>query len=191
MTKKKWYVVWEGRSKGVFDSWDVTQASIKGHKGASFKSFLSKEMAERAFQQESSTTEMVQHSIAVDAACSGNPGWVEYQGVWVDSKERIFHVGPLAKGTNNVGEFLALVHAIGYQKTLGINVPIYTDSKTARAWLSSKTCKTTLKETKENKVIFDLVKRAERFLARETFLMPILTWKTPIWGEIPADFGRK
>lgn len=191
-SKQKWYVVWEGRKKGVFDSWEQTQKQIKGFKGASFKSFSTLAEAKAAFSQdESASKEILCPSIAVDAACSGNPGWVEYRGVWVKNQEEIFHVGPLAKGTNNIGEFLALVHGIAYQKKESLNLPIYTDSKTARAWLQARKCKTSLKETSENKAIFDLLRRALSFLNTETFRVPILTWNTALWGEIPADFGRK
>ena len=45
---------------------------------------------------------------AVDAACSGNPGPMEYRGIDLATGAEIFHFGPV-HGTNNIGEFLAIV----------------------------------------------------------------------------------
>ena len=59
---------------------------------------------------------IIKESIAVDAACSGNPGNMEYRGVYTKTKEQIFHQGPFPQGTNNIGEFLALVHGLAFFK---------------------------------------------------------------------------
>jgi len=131
-------------------------------------------------------------SISVDAACSGNPGTMEYQGVETNTKRRIFYQGKFKNGTNNVGEFLALVHGLGYLKKHGYDdVPIFTDSKTAMAWVRDKKAKTKLERTADNAVLFDLIARAENWLRTNTYKNPILKWDTENWGEIPADFGRK
>ena len=128
----------------------------------------------------------------MDAACSKNPGPVEYQGVWVRTGERIFHAGPFADGTNNIGEFLALVHGLALLKQQGRpHTPIYTDSRTARAWVRNRQLKTTLTPTDSNAQLFAMVKRALNWLRENEITNPILTWDTPVWGEIPADFGRK
>ena len=131
-------------------------------------------------------------SICVDAACAGNPGTMEYQGVDTNTKRRIFYQGPFKDGTNNIGEFLALVHGLGYLKKYGHDtVPIYTDSTTAIAWVRNKKAKTTLLKTPRNAILFDLVARAEQWLKTNTYKNPIIKWETEKWGEIPADFGRK
>jgi ribonuclease HI len=131
-------------------------------------------------------------SISVDAACSGNPGTMEYQGVETNTKRRIFYQGPFREGTNNIGEFLALVHGLGYLKKHGHDsVPIFTDSITAMAWVRNKKAKTKLERTTSNAVLFDLVARAEEWLKKNTYKNPILKWETENWGENPADFGRK
>ena len=58
-------------------------------------------------------------ALAVDAACSGNPGVMDYQGVYVASRTQIFHyMAPV--GTNNIGEFLAIVHGLAYLKKNGL-----------------------------------------------------------------------
>lgn len=36
---------------------------------------------------------VIENSLAVDAACSGNPGPMEYRGVHVASRQEIFHFG--------------------------------------------------------------------------------------------------
>ena len=211
--RKKFYVVWNGYATGVFDSWEECQLQVQGYPGAKYKAFDSQEAAVAAYRGDPAeqmellksivthkpvTTDYSQFpeiqldSLAVDAACSRNPGPVEYQGVWVRTGERIFKVGPLTGGTNNLGEFLALVHGLALLKAQGRpQVPIYTDSRTARSWVKRGSPKTTLGRTPENAELFNLVDRAVAWLASNVITNPILTWDTPKWGEIPADFGRK
>jgi ribonuclease HI len=130
-------------------------------------------------------------SIAVDAACSGNPGPMEYRGVYLRTGKEIFRIGPLEGGTNNIGEFLALVHGLALLKQKGYAMPIYTDSVNAMAWVRQRRCKTLMKRTERNAQIFDLIGRAEQWLNTNSFTTPIIKWDTKAWGEIPADFGRK
>jgi ribonuclease HI len=137
-------------------------------------------------------TEINYNSICVDAACSGNPGDMEYRGVVTSTEEELFHIGPLKEGTNNIGEFLAIVHALAYlQKKNRPDIAIYTDSKTALAWVHNKKAKTKLELSSKNKPIFDLITRAESWLNSNTYQNKILKWETENWGEIIADFGRK
>ena len=130
-------------------------------------------------------------SLSVDAACSGNPGVMEYRGVDTATGREIFRMGPYPDGTNNVGEFLALVHGLSLMKKNGCTLPIYSDSVSAIAWVRAKQCKTKLMRTERNIPLFDLIARAERWLQSNTYSNQILKWDTPNWGEIPADFGRK
>lgn len=210
MAKKKFYVVWKGNKTGVFTSWDICKKHISNFKGAQYKSFLSKEAAEEAFKgnyedYKGKDTKSVQlsgealkkygkpiiPSISVDAACAGNPGKMEYRGVNTETKKQLFIQGPFEQGTNNIGEFLALVHGLGYLKQRNLNLPIYSDSKIAISWVKKGQCRTNLQITSENKVLFDFVKRAEKWLKENTYTTKILKWETKAWGEIPADFGRK
>lgn len=210
MAKSKYYVVWNGRKKGVFSSWNVCKKQIDGFEGAQYKSFPSKEMAEEAFAgtyamykgkkdlKPTLTPEMKAkygepnlQSIAVDAACSGNPGKMEYRGVNTGSKEQIFIKGPYEDATNNIGEFLALVHGLAVLKKANSSLPIYSDSKIAIGWVGQKKCKTKLEKTEKNKDVFDLINRAEKWLRENPYNTKILKWETKVWGEIPADFGRK
>lgn len=128
---------------------------------------------------------------AVDAACSGNPGPVEYRGVDLMSGEEIFRVGPMEGGTNNLGEFLAIVHALALQDKMGITKPIYSDSVSGMAWVRNRVIKTTIAENPSNARLFTLLRRALNWLNTHTVKSPIMKWDTPRWGEIPADFGRK
>ena len=131
-------------------------------------------------------------SISVDAACSGNPGRMEYRGVDTATGRELFHQGPFECGTNNIGEFLALVHGIAMLQRQGLTtLPIYSDSRTAQSWLRQRTCKSKLTENEQNHGLFDLVRRAEHWLQTNTYLNPVYKWDTDRWGEIPADFGRK
>lgn len=202
--KQKYYVVWEGREVGVFDKWDSAKKQIENFSGARYKGFESKEEAEKAFQAgppkfvpktksavQATTERPLTRSIAVDAACSGNPGKMEYRGVSLWDNKEIFHM-KFDLGTNNIGEFLAIVHGLGLlmQKN-ATDITIYSDSQIAISWIRQKICKTKLEYTPRTAELFDLVKRAERWLETHEVVNPIVKWPTEIWGEIPADFGRK
>jgi len=208
--KNKFYVVWEGNTPGIYDNWKTCELQIKGYPNAKYKGFPSLQLAKQAYNEGVSShikskvggrknidshqrsVEVVLPSWSVDAACSGNPGLMEYQGVLTKDKTPIFHMGPFQHGTNNVGEFLALVHALALLKKEKLEqVPIYSDSKIAMGWVFKKKCNTKLKRIDKNQKLFILIERAETWLKSNTFENPILKWKTKEWGEIPADFGRK
>ena len=199
MPKKKFYVVWNGRKKGVFTSWKVCKQQIDGFEGAQYKSFANLDEAEIAskgkyedYKGKEKVGKPNLESISVDAACSGNPGKMEYRGVLTHNKQQIFIKGPFAKGTNNIGEFLALVHGIALLKSKNKeNIPIYSDSRIAMSWVKKKQCKTNMHFDASNKDLLELIKRAEKWLKENTYKNPILKWETKAWGEIPADFGRK
>jgi ribonuclease HI len=212
--KPKFYVVWAGVRPGIYTTWEQCQAQVHGYPAAKFKSYESKVEAENAYKEgadlhygngasngvskSSSSTDpkVKQHVIwaswSVDAACSGNPGSMEYQGVDTKTGKQLFHVGPMREGTNNIGEFLALVHALALLEKQGQpDLPIYSDSITAQGWIRGRKCKTTLVENTRNEPVFDLIRRAEAWLSTHHVKNPILKWQTKSWGEIPADFGRK
>jgi ribonuclease HI len=134
---------------------------------------------------------IVRPSISVDAACSGNPGVMEYRGVDTATGKELFHIGPFQQGTNNIGEFLALVHGLALLKQQNSSLPVYSDSVSAMAWVRNKKCKTTLAACEANKPLFNLIERAEKWLKNNTYTNPVMKWETQQWGEIPADFGRK
>lgn len=128
---------------------------------------------------------------AVDAACSGNPGPMEYRGVDLATGATIFHYGPV-RGTNNIGEFLAIVHALALMKQQGLRKTIYSDSRNALLWVRARTCRTKLKRDARTEPLYQLIARAENWLRQNQWDdIPILKWKTEKWGEVPADFGRK
>jgi len=208
--KQKFYVVWKGKRTGIFESWEDCKAQITGIKGAEYKSFSTFAEAKKAFngnyleykgtkkgKPSLSPEELLKigdpntHSIAVDAASSGNPGVMEYQGVDTKTKKKLFKQGPFEQGTNNIGEFLALVHGLAFLKQQKSDRIIYTDSRIAMGWVRKKTCKTKLKPNAKNVIVFELIERAEKWLASNSYNTPIVKWETKAWGEIPADFGRK
>lgn len=128
---------------------------------------------------------------AVDAACSGNPGPMEYQCIDLATGERVFHFGPMY-GTNNIGEFLAIVHALALMEQKGIRKRIiYSDSYNAMLWVSKKKCGTKLRLSPDSAQLCNIINRAERWLANHQYRVQIVKWDTKKWGEIPADFGRK
>jgi ribonuclease HI len=205
--KQKYYVVWKGRKTGVFNTWVECEKQVKGYVGAEYKAFGSEAEAGKAFlanygdykgkassqgKWRLAETQPILPSISVDAACSGPPGKLEYRGVNTESGKEIFRAGPYAQGTNNVGEFLAIVHALTWQAKHSMNIPIYSDSENAIAWVTTGRCRTKLTRTGKNALLFALIQSAENWLAENE--MPedkVLKWDTGTWGEIPADFGRK
>ncbi|TAE69665.1 MAG: ribonuclease H [Bacteroidetes bacterium] len=213
MPKQKFYVVWKGRKTGIFDNWDECKTQVEGFQDAKYKSFATKTEAEKAFKMPYSSsitqnitdekkldknnhtnnhnTSPILESISVDAACSGNPGLVEYRGVNTATKEIIFSQGNLEDGTNNIGEFLAIVYALAWFEKKQINIPIYSDSMTAISWVKKMEVKTKQERTPKNEPLFNQVDRALQWLKNNTFRVPILKWDTENWGQIPADYGRK
>ena len=216
--KANFYVVWQGRETGVFESWAACEKQVKGV-AAQYKGFATREEAEKALAEgaekhikprtEAVTqstnavsvkdlhpTEMQQYGVllpalAVDAACSGNPGKMEFRGVIADTGTEVFHRGPYVGGTNNIGEFLAIVLGLAYLKKHQLPWVLYSDSKTAIAWVRQKKCKTQLEWNASNQNLLLAVRAAEKWLAENSWTTRIYKWETEKWGEIPADFGRK
>ncbi len=213
-SKKKYYVVWQGREPGIYDSWDACEQQVKGIEGSVYKSFKTQEEAEealyssphiyikekggaaekpqlQAYTPASLPTEVTPDALAVDAACSGNPGRMEYRGVYLKTGQQVFHYGPVY-GTNNIGEFLAIVHALALLKQKGAALTVYSDSNNALLWVKKKKCKTTLVRNAQTEELHRLIERAERWLqTHDCKDIPLRKWETAQWGEIPADFGRK
>src|SRR5690554_5061516 len=206
--KEKFYVVWRGNRPGIYPSWEDCKAAIKDFPKAQYKSFPSFAEAKEAYQGEYKdyvgkkasglSAEQLRrigqpnyNSISVDAASSGNPGIVEYQGVDTKTKKLLFHNGPFEQGTNNIGEFLALVHGLALLKKHNSKRIIYTDSKIAMGWVKKKKCNSKLPRSSRNAEIYALVDRAEKWLQKNEYTTVVVKWETKAWGEIPADFGRK
>jgi ribonuclease HI len=205
--KKKYYVVWSGLTTGIFDTWEDCKEQVTGYEGAQYKSFSDKGEAERAFAKSyweiaqlkgkknlhelDSKDKPILNSISVDAACSGNPGTLEFRGVFTDTETELFKRGPYEMGTVNIGEFLAIILALAWLKKHKLEYPIYSDSKTAIAWVRKRNANTKLERSEKNKELFKALDDAVLWLKKNPVTTKILKWETKIWGEIPADYGRK
>ncbi|MEK0317697.1 ribonuclease H [Cohnella sp. 56] len=217
----KYYVVWEGGAPGVYDSWPACQAQVSGRKDAKYKSYASKKEAETAYREgwkkhwgqggggkraaaasksgaaalpltpAQAEQEIDFDSVSVDVGTRGNPGPVEYRGVDTRTGDVLFEVGPVSKGTNNLGEFLAIVHALAYLKRQGSAKTIYSDSRTALKWVKQKEVVTTLPRDASTQEIWELVDRALSWLKVNAYPNKVLKWETERWGEVKADYGRK
>lgn len=216
----RFVVVWRGRQPGVYDNLEDAMEQVDDFPGALFKSFATAEEAAEAFRRGTvrddksdlgrllasagthrtadtgnldylTIPEIDLDGWAVDASCQGNPGTMEYQGVELKTGRVIFRIGPFKKSTNNIGEFLAIVHALALMKRLGESHTIYSDSVTGMAWVRNRKVKTQLKRTPENEKSFEMMERALLWLNKNRYDSRILKWNTETWGEIPADFGRK
>ncbi len=200
--KPKWYVVWRGVAPGIYSTWEAAKPHINGVAGARYKSYPTKQAAEEAYaagppaagvaaKRVVPVRNCLLPSFAVDAACDMTTGVMEYRGVDVETEAEIFRMGPFYDSSNNLGEFLAIVHCLAFCKQRGLAEPIYTDSRTALSWLRKKKAKTTVPQTPANAPVFELLTRAERWLQTNTYPNAVLKWDTEKWGENPADFGRK
>lgn len=217
---KKYYVVFNGRNPGIYDDWGDAKEQIEGFEGARYKGFPSPAEAADAFRRASgkdddndlgkflsqasnrsipkpgqpdymTNPEVDLDAWAVDASCLGNPGKMEYQGVELMSGRILFRIGPFDDATNNIGEFLAIVHAMALMTRQGSFHNIYSDSVSGMAWARTRKVKTQLKPTPRNTKVFELMARAVTWLNTHRFPAKVLKWQTERWGEIPADFGRK
>lgn len=218
MAKSKYYVVWEGKQKGVFASWAECKALTEGYTGAKYKSYESRDEAERAFKAGwkgnwgtgarkpgsasarpsagrsagvETSDEIDYDSISVDVGTRGNPGPVEYKGVDTQTGDVLFARGPIAKGTNNIGEFLAIVHALAYLKKQGSTKTVYSDSVNAIKWVKERRVATTLPRDASTREIWEYIDRALAWLQNNRYENKVLKWQTRQWGEIKADYGRK
>lgn len=210
MAKNKFYVVWVGRKTGVFETWEECNEQIFGFPKAVYKSFKTRDLAEQALKSTSKEFigkeifetdltpeqlekigEPIKDSISVDGAWNTATGIVEYQGVHTGTEKVLFKVGPFEDGTNNIVEFLAIVHALAYCKQNNIKLPIYSDSRNAIGWVRDKVARTNHNRSEKNKKLFELIDRAIKWLNENTYDNEILKWETKAWGENPADFGRK
>lgn len=203
----KYYVVTIGREPGIYRTWSDCESQVKQFPGAKFKAFLTEDTAKHAFKHgwdtpeapvvqkssdsQTSSDEYIKESLSVDAACSGNPGPMEYQCVHTGTESSVFasHVYPV--GTNNLGEFLAVVDALKYLKEKALDLPVYTDSKSAIAWVRDKRVKTTLKRDESTEALWVAVEDALQWLLKQSQTNTVLKWQTEQWGESKADYGRK
>lgn len=207
--QKKYYVVWQGVKPGIYTSWEECKKQVDGFPEAKYKAFPSPETAEKAFSAsyhdykgKTATRTLPAeriallgtpdlNSISVDAACSGNPGILEYRGVWTNTGEEIFRRGPFPLGTTNIGEFLAIVTGLAWLQSKKLSIPIYSDSNTGIKWVKMKRVNTKLERNALTEELFDKIDKALQWLHNNSYENPLLKWETEAWGEIPADFGRK
>jgi ribonuclease HI len=207
-SKNQFYVVWKGVEPGIYDSWDQCKKQVAGYPEARYKGFVSLEEAKLAiktgpgnyFEKRSSVIknqvnkkvgQPIKQSICVDAACSGNPGVLEYRGIYLPTGEEIFHRGPFPEGTVNIGEFLAIVTGLAWLQQQNLSIPLYSDSRNGLLWVRQKRTNTKLTKSPRNEGLFQVMEKAMEWLHNNTYNNQLLKWETSVWGENPADFGRK
>lgn len=209
--KNKFYVVFRGLHPGVYATWDECRVNVSGFPRASFASFKNEAEARQAFavgdlskckeEAERLKKELWMHSepmvggvcLVVDAACSGFPGPVEFRGVLLPSMAEAFKFGPYAGGSNNIGEFLAIVTGFRWLRERGMSIPVFSDSRCAIGWVMSDDGKCNT-GAEPPPILAKEIESAERWLRgpwAAAYKKLLRKWDTESWGEIPADFGRK
>lgn len=157
--------------------------------------------------------------VCTDAACPSNPGPVEYRAVSLREGKELFRVGPLEWGSVNLAEFLAIVEAMviifchfewseaklrnllstnnkSFLDKLGMTTPpiIYSDSKIAINRVRNWSFSTTVDRNRQNRQLFDRLDMAINWLVQHphrSYSVELRQRPTKLWGQIPADFGRK
>ncbi len=206
---QKYYVVWKGRIPGIYLTWDDCKAQVDGFAEAKYKAFEGKAQAQAALKdsytqhvaptptgaaravKKGPTGNFIRDSYCVDAACSGNPGNLEFRCQHTTTGDVVFKRGPYHDGTNNIGEFLAIVQALMWLKEQDSTVPVYSDSKIAIGWVHAGKCRTNADRTPDNAILFKMIDQAEKWMRDNKVANKVLKWETEEWGEIPADYGRK
>ena len=210
----KWYVVWIGRKPGIYSSWSDCSEQVYGFKGARYKSFTNftdaqiaynlgyhrkpKSKKKRGKRKRKKSIKLdknikpIDDSICVDGAWNWSTGVVEWRGVEHKSGRLLFSYGPYERGTINMAEFLAIVHALMYCKDRGLVCPVYSDSLIAIGWVRKKINNSELYvNSTAGGELMRLTDRALMWLQSNDYVNDVLKWHTRVWGEIPADFGRK
>ena len=206
-SEKKFYVVRKWKKIWIFDSRDECKENVNWFSDAKYKSFENRKDAEIALQEwrkkyyevkkiakkvevKNENIPFFAESIAVDAACAGNPGEMEYRGIDLQTWNEIFHE-KFRIWTNNIGEFLAIVHWLKY--LWNDNKTIYSDSRIAISWVNQWKCKTQINtnESPDFSRTLNAIEKAENWLKENGIKHKILKWNTEDRWEIPADFGRK
>ena len=153
MPPKKYYVVWAGRSPGIYTQWPEAERQIKGFAGARFKSFSTLTEAEQAYgegktaaaprpaarrAEQTPVAEETRAAVEIycDGACDPNPG-PSGTGVVIyrdGELDQLWYGLYNPAGTNNTAELLGLYHALAFARkfiTSGHGVAILCDSKYA------------------------------------------------------------
>lgn len=213
MSKNKFYVVWKGRETGVFTDWTEVSKLIKGFRNAEYKGFANKESAELEFQlgspsgrskinevkvsekpegASSKTKAPDYECLTVDGSYLGSKNMMQYRCVWNASGEEVFGTKPILGGNQNIAEFLALVGAMKYRVvTKQYDLHIYSDSKTALSWVRNKKIKSTYDLGQLDEIVQNRIYGALEFISKSGVAKNLFKWESALWGEIPADYGRK
>lgn len=210
MPKKGFYVVWKGRKPGIYKTWEDCSEQVFKFEDGKYKKFDTYEdavfafhhpeqflIAQKSFKNTQSSYQKniiatPSEGICVDGAYSSATKIGEYQGIDLKNNQQVFHRGDFEESSNNLMEFLAIVHALAFCKQNNLpTLPIYSDSRTAIQWVKNKRTASTIPRSENNKRTFHFIDKAIIWLQQNDFSNPILKWETEQWGENPADFGRK
>lgn len=201
MKNNKYYVVFKGYNTGIYDNWNDCKKQVNGFSGALHKSFESPDEAEKAFEEysESSNTNLEFEqptsysikSIIVSGNCPNNFGEMSYQWNLVASTNNAKRKNLSIIGTKNIADFIAIIDLIKLTKKVKLNLPIYTNSKTAVNWILNKKCNHQLFVSKQTETVLALVKEHDEWLLNNIIENEILLWNSNSWGVFPIVSKRK
>jgi len=119
-------------------------------------------------------------------------GVVEWQAVDLVSGQTIHASRPYEYGNINLAEFIAIVDALSLLHANGnTSTPVYSDSLTAIAWVKNRKMKTRHPRTGNAYRIMGLADASMDWLLDTKPMNPVRFWDNVLWGENPADYGRK
>lgn len=143
MAKQKFYAVAAGRTTGIFTSWSIAEAQVKGFTGARYKSFATRAEAEAWLKDPVFTPQKPKNNgasvarithpagalvIYTDGGAINNPGPGGYGVVICDGDSRRELSGGFRLTTNNRMEMTACIVALKAVAGCGRPIVMYSDS---------------------------------------------------------------
>lgn len=126
--------------------------------------------------------------LVVDGSFLWGKKKLQYQVVDIETSELIYTSPVYIGGSSNVAEYLAIIHGLAYADKNGLKCDIYSDSYIAMGWVRKRMCRTREEMSEELKKVVD---RSTLWLNLNLLSNKVLIWQSHLWGENPADFGRK
>lgn len=115
---------------------------------------------------------------------------MEYKAFNEETQKWIFQKKYTGYCTQNISDFISIVHALHYCNENSLDSPIYNNNKIAINWANNKKTNTQLFKNNENKEIFQLYENALVWLKQNECSNQILFWNKKEMGNIEKPFYK-